>query len=55
VKSAQANLLSRVVLVLSLFCLVVVSRAAYLGGQIRHTEISGASANQTGVETEDDD
>jgi uncharacterized membrane protein len=55
VKSAQANLLSRVVLVLSLFCLVVVSRAAYLGGQIRHTEISGASANQTQGEAEHDD
>jgi uncharacterized membrane protein len=55
IKSAQANLLTRVVLVLSLFSLLVVSRAAYLGGQIRHTEISGPSANQTGVETEDDD
>ena len=55
IKSPQANLLTRVVLVLSLFSLLVVSRAAYLGGQIRHTEISGASANQTEVETEEDD
>ncbi|MFN5296309.1 MAG: hypothetical protein ACK5BL_12330, partial [Flavobacteriales bacterium] len=55
IKSAQANLLTRVVLVLSLFSLLVVSRAAYLGGQIRHTEISRASANQTEVEAERED
>jgi hypothetical protein len=41
-------------LVLSLFCLLVVSRAAYLGGQIRHTEITGAAVNQTQGETEEE-
>jgi len=54
IKSAQANLLTRVVLVLSLFSLLVVSRAAYLGGQIRHTEITGAAVNQTQGETEEE-
>jgi len=55
IKSAQANLLNRVVLVLSLFSLLVVSRAAYLGGQIRHTEISGAAVNKANGGTEEDD
>jgi uncharacterized membrane protein len=54
IKSAQANLLTRVVLVLSLFCFVVMSRTAYLGGQIRHTEISGAAVNQTQGEMEEE-
>ena len=55
VKSAHANFTSRIVLVLSLFCLLGVSRAAYLGGQIRHTEISGVAVDQPQGDAEDDD
>jgi len=54
IKSTHANLLSRIVLALSLFCLLVVSRTAYLGGQIRHTEISGAGVVQPQSETEEE-
>jgi uncharacterized membrane protein len=54
-KSPQVTLVSRVVLVLSIFSLVVLSRTAYLGGQIRHTEISGSAVNQANGETEEDD
>jgi uncharacterized membrane protein len=54
VKSAQANFLSRVVLVLSFFCLLVVSRAAYLGGQIRHTEITGTAITEPNEKEQED-
>lgn len=50
-KSPQTTLLSRIVLVLSFFCLTVLARTAYLGGQIRHTEITGAAV--PAVEEED--
>lgn len=54
VKSAHANFTSRIVLVLSLFCLLVVSRAAYLGGQIRHTEISGTAIKAPNEKEQED-
>lgn len=54
VKSAHANFTSRIVLVLSLFCLLVVSRAAYLGGQIRHTEITGTAIREPNEKEQED-
>ena len=54
-KSSFTQTMSRIVLLLSVFCLVVVGRAAYLGGQIRHTEISGAVVSQTNGDTQEDD
>ena len=54
-KSPQATAVSRLVLVISIFSLTVLSRTAYLGGQIRHTEITGAAVNQTPGEAEEDD
>jgi len=54
-KSKHAFTTSRIVLLLAAFCLVVVGRAAYLGGQIRHTEITGAAVNSAPSEAEDDD
>jgi len=54
-KSKHAFTTSRIVLLLAAFCLIVVGRAAYLGGQIRHTEISGAVTNETQGESEDHD
>jgi uncharacterized membrane protein len=53
-KSKHAFTTSRIVLLLAAFCLVVVGRAAYLGGQIRHTEISGAVETSAEIEEEDD-
>jgi Na+/H+ antiporter NhaC len=54
-KSTFSITMTRIVLVLAAFCLVVVGRAAYLGGQIRHTEISGVVVDQSQSEEEDDD
>jgi uncharacterized membrane protein len=54
-KSSLTTKLSRIVLFLAAFCLVVVSRTAYLGGQIRHTEIIKGADNTVHGETEDDD
>lgn len=54
-KSSFTNTMSRIVLVMSAFCLIVVSRTAYLGGQIRHTEINSGGVNAAQGETEDDD
>jgi hypothetical protein len=54
-KSTFSITMTRIVLVLAAFCLVVVGRAAYLGGQIRHTEISGVVVDQSQSEEDDDD
>ena len=57
-KSPFTQKMSRMVLVLSVFCLIVVARTAYLGGQIRHTEIRGAvvkQANDDAVEVDKED
>ena len=54
-KSTFSIAMTRIVLVLAVFCLVVVGRAAYLGGQIRHTEISGVVVDQSQSEEDDDD
>jgi hypothetical protein len=54
-KSKHAFTTSRIVMILAAFSLVVVGRAAYLGGQIRHTEISEAVVNQTHGDREDND
>ena len=53
-KSPKTQLVSRIVLVLSFFCLTVLSRTAYLGGQIRHTEISGSYFNQAQGDSEEE-
>jgi len=54
-KSTFSIAMTRIVLVLAAFCVVVVGRTAYLGGQIRHTEISGVAVDQSQSEEDDDD
>jgi hypothetical protein len=54
-KSKHAFTTSRIVLLLAAFCLAVVGRAAYLGGQIRHTEIGGAVVKEIQGESEEQD
>jgi len=53
-KSKHIGKTSRIILVLAVFCLVAVGRAAYLGGQIRHTEITDVKQEPTnGLNMED--
>lgn len=54
-KRAFARQLSIIIFILSLCCFVLAARTAYLGGQIRHTEINDATVSGAGWETEDDD
>lgn len=51
-KSKHVSATSRIVLVLAAFCLVVVARTAYLGGQIRHTEILESNIDEDNRITE---
>lgn len=59
-KSSLANPISMVVLALSLVCFGLVARTGYLGGQIRHTEVSGGAVGGSvgesdGGESEEND
>ncbi len=55
-KSPMTRAIAVVVLFISLISFGLVARTGYLGGQIRHTEITNGEANPTGgLEKEDDD
>lgn len=57
-KYAHAQRATLSVLVISVLSFILVARTAWLGGQIRHTEISTVSQtgnNQAGENTEDED
>lgn len=55
-KSQMTKAMAVLVLFISLLSFGLVARTGYLGGQIRHTEITNGGANPTGgLEKEDDD
>ena len=55
-KSPMTKAMAVLVLFISLISFGLVARTGYLGGQIRHTEITNGEANPTGgLEKEDDD
>jgi uncharacterized membrane protein len=53
-KSASTRLAAFIILFISLFSFLLVARTGYLGGQIRHTEISNGETVEAGI-TDDED
>lgn len=54
-KSALSSSFARIILVFSLLSFVISARTGYLGGQIRHTEISNKNATLRVTEPEHED
>lgn len=54
-KMSAENKIANVIILLAIFSLTVLTRVAYLGGQIRHSEINPNNIELQKIEKDDDD